>query len=146
METTARSPQSPPPLRTHGISRQPIPAAAHRSTHATYDSVRRSYFWVNMYADIAVWTAACLTPAQRKPPRPAIQHDRNGLLWDPSPSATRATNISLSSTTLPRGTVRRLPSQKPMHAHADILINRVILEYAPPATILSDRGPHFNMS
>ena len=132
--------------------------AGHRGIQATYQRLRRNYFWIGMYADCVAWVRSCLTCGHRKKSRrgqaaglhPIKPPDQpfSTIVIDflgPLPKTADGNQYLLVINDL----LTKYPLAFPCKTNAaqdvaDILIPHIFLEYGPPSTILSDQGPHFH--
>ena len=129
----------------------------HRGIAATYHRIRKNYFWRNMFADVVAWCRSCQVCAHRK-----ISHrgPSRGLSCIPPkdrPFEMIAMDILGPLPPTPRGNryllifndyATRFMVATPLknatgNEVAENLLQHIILEFGPPAALLSDRGTHF---
>jgi len=134
--------------------------AGHRGVDATYELIRRNYFWLNMLTDIYEYVQSCETCAAVKtshrgtaaglrpiasplPTQPfgMISMDFLGPLSETDDGNKYILVVNDIATRYPVTFATKTADASEV---ADILVHRVFLEYGPPAVILSDRGSHFH--
>ena len=132
--------------------------AGHRGFAGTFNRLRRNYFWPGMRADVHSWVNSCLPCARRKRDRRGATTGLKGIAGSDRPFDTIAMDFLGPLPVTPNGNkyilvvndyATRYVCAFPLKtadapAVSQVLIERVFLEYGPPATILSDRGPHFH--
>lgn len=132
--------------------------AGHRGFKGTYDRIRRKFYWPGLRHDVYEWVRSCIPCAERKKaktgatsgmrafeagirPFEAISIDYLG----PLPETVNGNKYILVVNDYMTRFVCAFPTKtNDAEETADILVNKVFLEYGPPKTILSDRGSHFN--
>ena len=134
--------------------------AGHRGVQATYELLRPNYFWVNMLSDIYEYVQSCETcaavktshrgaAAGLKPVASPIPTQPFGMISMDFLGPLPATDIGHRYILVINDYVTRYClafATKTADAPevARLLVERVFLEYGPPAIILSDRGSHFH--
>ena len=144
----------------------------HQSVERTYRDLRERFYWVGMYGDVVAFIRSCRTCGYAKLPKrgassgltpidPAEQLVRHGEAWHehdlPAPFSMIGIDFVGPVTKTKKGNMYILTVTdyitrwseafpcKDMTAKtaADLLLERIFLQYRIPDICLSDQGPHF---